>query len=280
MAAPALTISVNMGGTAAAGAAAAPVESSDWIAALTFEIHADTVRFKDVDGPRLIKKVTARHPDGTPFWTQAFYRSSGRNSKFRGVWFPFLGISLKRGAPYFTKGLAYPASWPAHDIFHKKERISDADHELIGRFGTRSFLLAANALNALSEDAETRDEIASRIFEGVEPEPVDPVLQTLVSDNGAYDDATWKRMEDTLPESPPAEVNRFVGADIYVNYGKMDGRLNLSAGPMPNFFSLEGGRRRRSSRRRGPRERKCKGAKTARLRRRSRSVPSHKCSRV
>ena len=64
---------------AAAAAAPANASSSDWIAKLHFDIHPDAIQFNDPEGVRLIKKVTARHPeDGSVFWTQVFYRSSGK----------------------------------------------------------------------------------------------------------------------------------------------------------------------------------------------------------
>jgi hypothetical protein len=221
---------------------------SDWISDLRFIIHDESIQFIESDGPRLIKRVTAKHADGSTFWTQVFYRSSGKSSHYNGVWFPFLGISIRRGAPYFTKGLPYPKSWPSKDRFQKRERISDKDSELIGRFGTRSFLLAANALNALSNDPEQLDDIVTRIFEGVVPEAVDPKLQTIILGNTKYDNEKWEKLTTTLPRASPEDVNKFVGRDIYINYGKEDG-LDLSKVPIPNYISMEGGRWRRPTRR-------------------------------
>jgi hypothetical protein len=217
---------------------------SDWISDLRFIIHDESIQFIDSDGPRLIKRVTAKRADGSTFWTQVFYRSSGKSSHYNGVWFPFLGISIRRGAPYFTKGLPYPKSWPVKDRFQKHERISDKDSELIGRFGTRSFLLAANTFNALSNDPEHLDEIVTRIFEGVVPEAVDPKLQTIILGNTKYDNEKWDKLAATLPSASPEDVNKFIGSDIYINYGKEDG-LDLSKIPIPDFFSMEGGRRSR-----------------------------------
>jgi hypothetical protein len=229
---------------------------STWISELRFEIHDEAIKFNDKDGARLIKKVTARRPDGTVFWTQGFYRSSGKSSRFKNVWFPFLGISLRlSGATYFTKGLRFPESWPAEDRFNKKEFISDRTSELISRFGTRSFLLAANALNALSDDPEQLDDMVSQIFEGVVPEDVDPVIQKILVENTGYDDAKWAALVSGLHDATPEEVNKFIGSDIYINYGKPGAELvNLGAGPLPEYFLMDGGmwrRRRKSRRRRG-----------------------------
>ena len=231
-----------------------PAEDSDWIARLTFKVHEPTLLHDSSEGVRLIKKVTA-YREGAEFWTQAFYRSTGKNSNYSGVWFPFLGIvnhGSKKG--YYAKDVPLPFSWPAEDnLSHRfarglSTRVPDSTHELVQRFVTRSFLLGSNAISAIRPEAGQRKAIMEELFdESLHAEKVDPKIAEIVVGNDAYKD--FADEYKSLPESSSKEVNDFIGKDIYINYGK-NAPLNLSGrNSLPNYnkniWGMRGGRRTR-----------------------------------
>lgn len=240
-----------------------PAEDSDWIAGLTFKVHEPTLRHVSSEGTRLIKKVTA-YREGAEFWTQAFYRSSGSNSKYPGIWFPFLGIvNYDRKKGYYAKDVPVPYGWPTEDkLSHRFARglnthVPDSTHELVQRFVTRSFLLGSSAISAIRPEAGEREVIMGELFDiSLHSEKVDPKIAELVIANGDYND--FKDEYKSLPESSSKEVNDFIGKDIYINHGK-NAPLNLSGrNSLPNYnkniLGMDGGRRR--STRRGTRRSK------------------------
>lgn len=231
-----------------------PAEDSDWIAGLTFKVHEPTLLHVSSEGSRLIKKVTA-YRDGAEFWTQAFYRSSGSNSKYPGIWFPFLGIvDYGRKKGYYAKDVSVPYGWPAEDkLSHRFARglnthVPDSTHELVQRFVTRSFVLGSSAISAIRPEAGEREGIMGELFDiSLHGEKVDPKIAGLVIANGDYND--FKDEYKSLPVSSSKEVNDFIGKDIYINYGK-NAPLNLSGrNSLPNYnkniMGMHGGRRTR-----------------------------------
>lgn len=244
-----------------------PAEDSDWIAGLTFKVHEPTLRHVSSEGSRLIKKVTA-YREGAEFWTQAFYRSTGSNSNYSGVWFPFLGIvnyGSKKG--YYAKEVAVPFSWSAEDILSHRfdlglsTHVPKSTHELVQRFVTRSFLLGSNAISAFYSSVDMRKAVMRQLFhESLYSEKVDPKIAEIVVGNDAY-----KSFDDeykSLPESSSKEVNDFIGKDIYINYGKKS-PVNLSGrNSLPNYnkniIGMRGGqrtRKRKNMRRKASRKR-------------------------
>jgi len=225
-----------------------PAEDSSWIGRLTFKVHDEILKHKSYEGDRLIKKVTAYREDGSEYWTQVFYRSTGSNSSFPGVWFPFLGIGSNGGRSYFAKELPLPLSWPEEDKL-KLKRTTEAGgvlaktRELESRFLARSFLLGANAISALHPNEVYRKDYMEHMFHsGLNPEKVDARLAEIIILNNEFNDFE-EEYKNTMPSSDK-EINTFIGKDIYINY---DGELsvNLSAfNGLPNFpKNFRGGRR-------------------------------------
>lgn len=231
-----------------------PAADSSWIAELTFKVHEPTLVHETSEGKRLIKKVTA-YRDGVEFWTQVFYRSTGMNSKYPNVWFPFLGLSKYDKKPsYYSKDIRPPMTWPGEDILKTKGPefglFREASIDLAGRFVTRSFLLGSNAISALHEEKDERAYILSILFAWeLHPEKVDETIKHILTANTHYNDF---KEEYSLKPSSDKEINAFIGKDIYINYGK-EKKLNLSAlNDLPDYTSLllMGGRRARKQTRR------------------------------
>ena len=233
-----------------------PAEDSSWIGRLTFKVHDETLKHVTPEGDRLIKKVTAYREDGTEYWTQAFYRSTGSNSKFPGFWFPFLGISMKDGKKYYSKDISLPSGWPAEDRLKLKKQLSElgvirADtRELADRFLARSFLLGANAISALLPDKDQRASIMERMFDSaLQPQAVDSTLAEIITQNDGFKD--FKEDYNNIMPSSDKTVNMFIGRDIYINYDNTKS-VNLSSfNGLPNYNkNLRGGYRRRSIKKR------------------------------
>jgi hypothetical protein len=238
-----------------ATAAHVPAADSSWIAELTFKVHEPTLLHESSEGKRLIKKVTA-YRDGVEFWTQVFYRSTGRNSTYPDIWFPFLGISTKDGRSYYSKDISTPLTWPDEDKLKTKGPefglFRQAPVDLAQRFVTRSFLLGSNAISALYDEEDKRRFVMNNILFvwEIHPEHVDVIIKDIIIKNTLYKDF---KEEYSLKASSEMEINKFIAKDIYINYGK-DKKINLSTmNDLPDYWSLSslfGGRRARKQTRR------------------------------
>lgn len=233
-----------------------PAEDSSWIGRLTFKVHDETLKHVSSEGARLIKKVTAYRDDGSEYWTQAFYRSTGINSSFPNIWFPFLGISKKDGRLYYSKDILLPKSWPREDnlqIDKSMTHVREKTVEFAERLIARSFLLGSNAISALNSESLTRNHLMELLFQrGLKEETVDPTISSIITKNDDF--KTFADEYGSLKESTEKEINDYIGKDIYINYGR-NSPINLSSfNELPNYNkNLRGGgssRKRSSTRKR------------------------------
>jgi hypothetical protein len=255
-------------------------DGSMWIADLVFE-HGPFYTYDDEsDGIRIITIITAKHPDGSVFWSTPFYKSTGMNSKFPGLWFPFAGFSNKQRPGkstiegYLSKELGVPSAWPDSDmlVFVTDKIPPERAQDLVKRIMTRSFLLASNFMEAFGDSERNKALNMRNLFPPfipiIQPKQIDVEIKRRLNDNKTYNtyDETFI---STIPESfsslSALELNKIIGPHVYFN-PYIDPKLNLSmyVDALPNYNTnvkrfakkLMGGGTRRKHRSRQTRTRK------------------------
>lgn len=216
-------------------------DGSMWISELTFE-HGSILAHEDkTDGLRLITMITAKKGDGTVYWKTPFYRSTGFNSSFPGLWFPFAGFSNKTRpgkntiTNYFSKSLGLPSGWPIEDVLVGKGLVHERVRNIIDRIMTRSFLLASNSMEAFGENPGNKALNIRTLMNSIEQKAVDGFIRTTLNDNTNF--KAYEAMYETLPHSSSQEINKMIGTDLYFN-PYLEDKLNLSASNvLPNYES-------------------------------------------
>jgi hypothetical protein len=166
---------------------------------------------KEVERDFLMLK--ARFADGSLFWRQPFYRSSGTASGFPGMWFPFLALR----SDAIVKGDAVPSDWLENDRLYSAGELARDQNSPKRRILAYSFLVASNALNPIPDGfiralrrelrfPELLDTVNINVLEGVERLDLEP----------AY--------KDRREGATNSEINAWIGTDIYLNY-KREGHL-------------------------------------------------------
>lgn len=223
------------GAGAGAGAAAANSveETVDFLKGLTFEIDTEKTPASylvDSDSSdkqlRQLITVNAKSADGTPYWSQVFYRSSGTSSKAKETWFPLAAVTNRA----FIKGISITADWfREHDKMWNPRLPSSGD--LPKRFLMFSFLLASNELEGIQEDTlhklEKQLQPAKRgILKDITVILNDPSMQSKRKEFIPKDPTLLK-------ESSPGsydKVNIWIGGDNFTGRSAIDIAANDEGG--------------------------------------------------
>jgi hypothetical protein len=243
-------------GAGAGAAAAAPytVEGTiDFLKGLAFEIDVEKTPVSyvfeadesDMQLRQLIT-VNATKADGTPYWSQVFYRSSGTSSKSQETWFPVVAITPR----VFVKGIPHIATW-----FHEHDKMWNprfpSSGDLPKRFLMFSFLLASNQLE------EIKKETINKLWKELQPVKKDilTALKGLLNDPDMQSKLkTFIPKDPTLlKESSPGsyeKINMWIGGDNYTGRPARDIAANDETG-----LFLGGKRRPFSSKRKHTKKR-------------------------
>lgn len=214
-------------------------DGSMWISELTFE-HGPILSHDDkTDGLRLITVITAKKGDGSLYWKTPFYRSTGFNSSFPGLWFPFAGFSNKVRPGkntiknYFSKSLGLPSGWPAEDVLVGKGLLHERVRNIIDRIMTRSFILASNFMEAFGENQRNKELNVRTLLNSLDSKQVDAFIRTTLMENMNF--KAHEALYESLAPSSSLEINKMIGANLYFN-PYLDDKLNLSAiNNLPNY---------------------------------------------
>jgi hypothetical protein len=214
------------------------VDESERLLELNFEVSPEVKRLDDTEGRRLVVVIHAKKGDGTPVWSQAFYRSSGSNSLFGDVWFPFYGIvarqkqsSPEMGTTYLQKSLPFPKSWPKYDFISliPNALYSPTDGkggEFQERMQLRSFILASAHIGLQGGGKDYRAKFIEILRRNICPRKADEDIQKRIEESLRVPDPYDKYYEKDekgkyiFPNHTIPEINDFIGENLTINFGR------------------------------------------------------------
>jgi hypothetical protein len=227
-------------------------ETIDFLRGLTFEIDREktpvSYMFEADESDMQLRQlitVNATKADGTPYWSQVFYRSSGTSSKAQETWFPVVAITPKA----FVKGISITADW-----FYEYDKMWNprfpSSGDLPKRFLAFSFLLASNELEEIKR--ETLDKLGKQL------QPAKKEILTALKDI-LNDPDMQSKLKTFIPKDPTLlkesspgsyeNINIWIGGDNYTGRSAIDIAANDESG------RLLGGKRRHTRKKRVGRKR-------------------------
>jgi hypothetical protein len=234
-------------------------------------MYTITTKEEGMTVTRDVVMVKAKFSDGTVFWKQPFYKSSGTSSGVQGIWFPFLAITQDA----YVKGVAVPPEWPNLDKLYtpggmSREKISPKLRILAYSFLIASYKLLVPVIDDTRQQTIHPKEQIEKFIKALRGEITDKELFDTIT--------TWLYTQDSvLPTDPPLnakvisglttedynEINEWIGEDIYINYGRTGklisstdltgsgyGKVLMAAAGAGAGAGASGGRRRRTQKRR------------------------------
>jgi hypothetical protein len=245
---------------AGAGAGAGSESLSDeentavgFLSSLSFEIDTSkrpiSYLFESEDRQkRQLIVVIAKEPNGSMYWRQVFYKSSGTSSGIEGAWFPISAV-IPGPAGFYKKDPVANEHFKEYDRLYNKSQIISDDNDIRVRIKTFSFLLAIRQL--------VSDEVFNALLTKLTNYRLKAAFNTLQNKvlsligSGSFGES------GELTKSIPKEVTHLssIGSSSYETINNWIGSDNYS-GQLPFMRGLYGGgRRKRHTRKHRPHKR-------------------------
>lgn len=232
-------LGAGAGAGAGAGGAGSAANAIAFLSSLTFTIDTEkepvSYLFEAEDQTRQLITVIATKPNGSEYWRQVFYNSSGTASRIKDAWFPISAI-IPGEAGFYKKDPPLAARFKENDILYQPSGLV-RENDMRVRIKTFSFLLAILGL--------VSDDVATDIIKKLSISALTPLQKEILGGIIANDKI------GSLRESIPKEavllqhettgayetINNWIGGDNYT-------------GQLPLMRGLYGGRRKHRTRHR------------------------------